>query len=120
MNSTSHMYLSPKSLAERFDMSEITVRRRIGEIKEEKIYGPNVVIDDGVVRTYLPAFIHYINNRRFLTHKSMRKHVPEYQPESIIKELALDKWDTVPKVTQPDKDQIREIILEVLQEGFRK
>lgn len=115
------MYMSAKSLAEKFEMSEITVRRRIEELKNENLlYGKSAVVEDGVTRVFLPAFIHYISNRRLLQHRSMRKHVPEYRPESIIKELALDKWDAVPKVTQPDKDQLREIILEVLQEGFRK
>lgn len=114
------MYLSAKSLAEKFDMSEITVRRRIDELKTENLYGQNVVIDDGVVRVYLPAFVHYITNRRFLQHRSMRKHVPEYRPETIIKELALNQWDVEPEETKPDKTQIKEIVLEILQEGLMK
>ncbi len=113
------MYMSAKSLAEKFEMSEITVRRRIEELKNENLlYGKSAVVEDGVTRVFLPAFIHYISNRRLLQHRSMRKHVPEYQPEIIIKQLALNQWDIVPEVT--DKEQIKDIVLQVLKERLEK
>lgn len=113
------MYMSAKSLAEKFEMSEITVRRRIEELRNEDLmYGKSAVIDDGCVRAYLPAFIHYISNRKLFQHRSMRKHVPEYQPEIIIKQLALNQWDIVPEVT--DKEQIKELVRQVLREGLKQ
>ena len=113
------MYMSAKSLAEKFEMSEITVRRRIEELKNENLlYGKSAVVEDGVTRVFLPAFIHYISNRRLLQHRSMRKHVPEYRPEIIIKQLALNQWDVVPEIT--DKEQIKDIVLQVLKERLEK
>lgn len=88
-------------------------------MKDEGIYGKNAVIYDGVIRAFLPAVIHYMRNRKFLSRKNMRKFVPAYDPDEIIRELALNEWGAEP-VKQPelDKELVKELLREVLREGI--
>lgn len=117
MNNPSPMYLSVNSLAKRFDLSQVTIRRRIDEMRNEPLYGKSAVLDDGAVRVYLPAFVHYLQNRRLLHQKNLRKTVT-YDPKEIIRQMALDEWGATSVPTEPDKEKIKELLREIIREGI--
>lgn len=109
------MYASVKLLSEQFDLSQVTIRRRIDEMKNQSsFYGRNAILDDGSIRVFLPAFLHFLENRRFFARKNLRKCVSEYDPQKIIRQLALDEWGATSVPTEPDREQIREVVIEIL------
>lgn len=82
-------YMPKQQLAEEFHISKSTVYSRMKEIEGEMQtgrYNQYAIIQDGnIVLVNVLVFIDYMTNRRMLREKNARKHVPEFQPDEIMK-----------------------------------
>lgn len=83
-------YMNKKRLAETFDISKATVQQRCGELETSGRYGPYAVLRDGqIVLINVLCFIDWMKYRRLWLDKNLKKYVPEYEPEAIVKQMGM-------------------------------
>lgn len=84
-------YMPKKRIAEEFGISKSTVYVRMKEIDEEiksGRYNEFAIIEDGnIVLINVLVFIDFLTYRSRLKEKNMRKYVPEFRPDKIIRML---------------------------------
>lgn len=87
------MYGNPvmnvKGICEQFHISDRTARKHMKEIEENhERYGNYAVMGEGALKrvNYL-AFTDYWKYKNMLADKNARKHVPDYNPQQVAKEL---------------------------------
>lgn len=81
-------YLPKKRLEEEFSMSKMTVNRRIDGIRheiEKGRYSPYALLDSGNLLVNAYVFVDYLKYRKMLSDKNMRKYVPEFKPDEIMR-----------------------------------
>lgn len=84
-------YMPKQQLADEFHISKGTVYNRTKEIEEEirrGRYSEYAVISDGkIVLVNVLVFIDYLKYRRRLADKNLRKYVPAFRPDELIKSI---------------------------------
>ena len=81
-------YMPIKRLREEFDMSNTTIARRLDGIRDEierGRYSPYSILDSGSILVNVYVFIDYLKYRKALESESMRKYVPTFKPDEIMK-----------------------------------
>lgn len=93
MTVISLMYGNPvmtvKGITEQFHISDRTARKHMKEIEANRErYGDYAVMGEGVLkRVNFLAFTDYWKWKKLLADKNGRKHVPEYNPQEIAREM---------------------------------
>lgn len=87
------MYGNPvmtvKGITEQFHISDRTARKHMKEIEANRErYGDYAVMGEGALkRVNFLAFTDYWKWKKLLADKNGRKHVPEYNPQEIAREM---------------------------------
>ena len=84
-------YMKKDGIAEEFHISKSTVVNRLREIEQEMEkgrYGDFSIIQDGnILLINVLVFIDFLTFRKRLQNKNLRKNVPAYSPEKIMREM---------------------------------
>lgn len=81
-------YMTMKRLGEEFSMSNTTINRRLDGIRNEierGRYSPYSILDSGNILVNVYVFIDYLKYRKSLETENLRKHVPKFNPDEIMK-----------------------------------
>lgn len=81
--------MSVKGICEQFGISDRTARKHMKEIEQNRDrYGDYAVMGEGALkRVNFLAFTDYWKFRKMLADRNARKHVPEYNPQEVAREL---------------------------------
>lgn len=81
--------MSVKGICEQFHISDRTARKYMKEIETNRDrYGEFAIMGEGPLkRVNYMAFTDYWKFKKMLADKNARKHVPEYNPQEIAREL---------------------------------
>lgn len=81
--------MSVKDVCEQFGISDRTARKHMKEIEQNRDrYGDYAVMGEGALkRVNFLAFTDYWKFRKMLADRNTRKHVPEYNPQEVAREL---------------------------------
>lgn len=77
-----------KRLREEFSMSNTTINRRLDGIRNEierGRYSPYSILDSGSILVNMYVFIDYLKYRKSLESENLRKYVPAFNPDEIMK-----------------------------------
>lgn len=84
-------YMKKEGIAQEFHISKGTVVNRMKEIEQEiqkGRYGAHSLIQDGnIVLINVLVFVDFLTYRQKLLDKNLRKHVPEYRPDVVMREI---------------------------------
>lgn len=81
-------YMPIKRMGKEFSMSNTTINRRLDGIRREierGRYSPYSILDSGSILVNIYVFIDYLKYRKVLESETMRKHVPAFKPDEIMK-----------------------------------
>ena len=80
-----------EGIAKEFHISKGTVVNRMREIEKEielGRYGAHTLIQDGnIVLINVLVFLDFLTYRQRLLNKNLRKSVPEYRPDVVMREM---------------------------------
>lgn len=84
-------YLKKEGIAQEFHVSKGTVTNRVHEIEEEMRKGRyseySLIQDGNILLINVLVFIDFMTYRKRLLNKNLRKNVPPYCPEKIVREV---------------------------------
>lgn len=87
----SYPYMKKDGIAEEFHISPQTVRNRLKEIEQEVKkgrYSDHAVIQDGnILLINVLVFLDYLTYRRQLMNKNLRKNVPAFRPDILMRDM---------------------------------
>lgn len=86
-----------KKICEQFSVTDRTARKHMKEIENlTERYGDYAVMGEGALkRVNFLAFTDYWKWKKLLADKNGKKHVPEYNPREIARELGFYGNDTI-------------------------
>ena len=115
-------YLKISELCEEYHKSRTTVTNYVNEIDKEHRYKDAwIYLEPGastrqVNRNVFEDYLHY---RAWLSDRNLRKHVPPFDPDVVVKQ----RGEKAPEPNEPkpqklDKETVKTLLREILKEGI--